>query len=155
MLTEWSIAPATPWKAGTPYPPVPELPAETDLLKAGWRKFDRESEAAQTSWWQECWIQRGGVMPLGQVVVPTHPGMASTTTGAFALTIVNAASEKKATLQLGGSPGFAVWVNGNLVWQGKELRGYHPDADRVEVPFHAGANQILIFSNWIVYVAVD
>lgn len=146
LLTEWMISPPVAWKTGQPYP---ALPGE------GGRKFDRVAEIEGTSWWQKCWLERGGVMPMGQLVVKDRPGAAATEQAAFAVTTVESAEEKPATLRLGGSPGFAVWVNGELVWEGKALRGYHPDADRVKVMLRKGQNQIAVLSNWIVYVGLE
>ncbi|MCG3147052.1 MAG: hypothetical protein PCFJNLEI_00488 [Verrucomicrobiae bacterium] len=154
MLTEWYIAPPVPWKVGSPYPPLPAIPADFDPLQAGWRKYDRETEAATTSWWQESWVLRGGIMPMGQNIAPGRPGAASTTTASFSLATVTAAAEKNVTLHLGGATGFAVWLNGELVYECKGLRGYHPDADRVQVTLRPGKNRILVLANWLFYVAL-
>ena len=154
-LADWYLGPLVPWKIGTPYPALPDLPEKFDPLAAGWRKFDREAEAAATSWWQESWVQRGGIMPLGQAVATNSPGAASRSAGAFALATVRAEKESKTILHLGGSPGFAVWVNGTMVWQCPTLRGYHPDADRVTVTLRQGENRILVFSNWLFYVSLE
>ena len=154
-LTDWYLGPAVPWKTGTPPPPVPDLPEKFDPLQAGWRKFNRDLEAAQTSWWQESWVQRGGIMPMGQAIAPGSPGAPGDKAGAFAVTIVKSEKESQAILHLGGSPGSAVWVNGALVWRCAALRGYHPDADRVTVTLHKGENRILVFSNWLFYVTLE
>jgi len=147
MLTDWRIGPAMPWKEGQPYPSVPE---NFD----GWRKFDREAEVTKTSWWQRSWLERGGVMPLGQEMVAGKPGTAGKDAGAFALAIVKSDKDTETVLHLGGSPGYAVWWNGELVWQCKTLRGYHPDADRVVVQLHKGENRILVFTNWLFYISL-
>jgi len=154
MLTDWYISPAVPWKAGTPYPPLPEIPDGFEPVKAGWRKFDRDTEAATTSWWQESWVQRGGIMPMGQTIAPGRPGAASGASASFSLATVKADAEKKVTLHLGGATGYAVWFNGDLVYECKTLRGYHPDADRVDVTLRKGENRILVLSNWLFYVAL-
>ena len=145
-VTDWVVSPAVPQKDSN------ELPALPENIGKDWRKFDRPTEIAQTSWWQRSWLERGGVMPLGQEVVAGKPGSAGKGVGAFALATVHSDKETEAVLHLGGSPGYAVWWNGELVWQCKALHGYHPDADRVVVKLRKGANQILVFSNWLFYV---
>ncbi len=147
-LTDWQISPATPWKDSSQLPALPAA-AGTD-----WRKFDREAEIAKTSWWQRSWLERGGVMPMGQEVVAGKPGTAGKDAGAFAVAIVKSDKDTEAVLHLGGSPGYAVWWNGELIWQCKTLRGYHPDADRITVKLHKGENRILVFSNWLFYVSL-
>ena len=123
--------------------------------RAGQREAaDRAVEIAQTSWWQRSWLERGGVMPLGQEAVAGKPGSPGKGVGAFALATVHSDKETETILHLGGSTGYAVWWNGELVWQCKALHGYHPDADRVVVKLRKGENQILVFSNWLFYVAI-
>jgi lysophospholipase L1-like esterase len=152
MLTDWYVGPTNEWKSGTPYPPLPELPAKFDPAAAtGWQKFDRESNMAKTSWWQESWVARGGIMPLGQELVKDHPGAGGNNIGAYSLAVVPSDKDTQTTLHLGGSTGYAVWVNGELVWECKALHGYHPDADRVTIKLHKGENHILVFSNWLFY----
>lgn len=153
-LTEWYIGPAVPWKLGQPHPPLPELRAGFDPVSAKWRKFDRTAEIARTSWWQVSWLERGGIMPMGQDAVAGSPGAASRESGAFSLAIVPCDRETRTTLHVGGAMGYAVWLNGELVWDGKTNHGYHPDADRFPVTLRAGENQILVFSNWLFYVAL-
>ena len=148
-LTDWRISPPMPWKEGQPYPPLPELSAMTD-----WRKFDRAAEMQQTSWWQVCWLARGGIMPLGQQVVPASPGAADRKNGAFALATVKVDKDTLTTIHLGGSPPYAVWLNGELLWDGKSLHGYHPDADRLPITLKKGENHILVFTNWLFYVSI-
>ncbi|MEI7435217.1 MAG: GDSL-type esterase/lipase family protein [bacterium] len=153
-LTEWFIAPAVAWKSGEPHPPLPEIKTGFNPLAAGWRKFDRAAEIEKTSWWQKSWLERGGIMPMGQEVVKDKPGCAARDAGAFALAIVNSGSEVRATMHVGGSMGYAVWVNGELVWDGKYNHGYHPDADRFQVTLRRGANTVLVFSNWLFYISL-
>ncbi len=152
-LVDWRISPPIPWKDGTPYPPLPEIPA--DPLQHGWQSFDRKAEVAATSWWQACWLERGGVMPLGQHVNPDSPGAPDRAHGAFALAVIHAKKERQAVLHLGGSPPYAVWLNGTLVWDGKTLHGYHPDAERITVTLHKGENRLLLFTNWVFYVSLE
>ena len=147
-VTDWLISPAIPQKDGNELPTLPENAGK------GWRKFDRPTEIAQTSWWQRSWLERGGVMPLGQEAVAGKPGSAGKGVGAFALATVHSDRDAETFLQLGGSPGYVVWWNGELVWQCKTLHGYHPDADRVVVKLRKGENQILVFSNWLFYVGL-
>ena len=172
-ITDWYIGPVLAWSNAAPvvlknmpedydpiaagkgaYPPLPDLPAGFDPLKAGWRKFDRAAEIAQTSWWQKSWLERGGVMPMGQLVVPDKPGAPSRNSGAYSLAIVNSDKETQTTLHVGGSPPYAVWLNGKMVWNGNFLHGYHPSADRVTVTLRKGENQILVFTNWLFYISL-
>ena len=165
-VTDWLISPPVPWKSAAPvvlanmpedYDPVaagkgayPPLPTNFE----GWRKYDREAEIAKTSWWQKCWLERGGVMPLGQELSKDKPGTPSHGAGAFALATVNSDTERKTTLHVGGSLPYAVWLNGQLVWNGNFLHGYHPSADRITVTLRKGENQILVFSNWLFYISL-
>ena len=93
-------------------------------------------------------------MPMGQEVVAGKPGTAGKDAGAFALAIVKSDKDTEGILHLGGSPGYAVWWNGELIWQCKTLRGYHPDAERITVKLRKGENRILVFSNWLFYVSL-
>ena len=136
------------------YPAPPEIPSGFQPLRAGWRKFDRTAEIAKTSWWQKCWLERGGVMPMGQDVVKEKPGSPSYNTGAFSLAIVRSDRETQMTMHVGGSPPYAVWVNGKMVWNGQFLRGYHPSADRITVTLRKGENHILVFTNWLFYMSL-
>ena len=136
------------------YPPVPEIPPGFNPLKAGWRRFDAAAEIAKTSWWQKCWLERGGVMPMGQAILKDKPGVPSRDAGAFALAIVRSDREMQSTLHVGGSPPYAVWVNGKMVWNGQFLHGYHPSADRIKIALHKGENQILVFTNWLFYISL-
>ena len=173
-VTEWFISAPIPWKAAQPkkqwtimpedfdpvaaskgeYPPLPEIPLEFDPIAAGWRKFDREAEIKKTSWWQVSWLARGGVMPLGQEISKTKPGVPSRDAGAFGLAIIKKDMETKTTMHVGGSFPYCVWLNGQLVWNGSFLHGYHPDADRITVTLRKGENHILVFTNWLFYVSL-
>ncbi|HEY3415524.1 MAG TPA: SGNH/GDSL hydrolase family protein [Armatimonadota bacterium] len=139
-LTDWFISPPVAWKMGTPTP-QPDLSDTFDPIAAGWEKFDRPAEIKQTSWWQESWLQRGGIMPAGN---PTRLPDA----GAFACTTVQSHGET-VTLHVGGSTPLLVWLNGKLVCDGKNIRGYHPDADRLPVTLRKGTNRIIVFSTWL------
>lgn len=165
-VTDWRIGPAIPWKNTAPvflknmpedYDPIaagkgayPPLPTSFE----GWRKFDREAEIAKTSWWQKSWLERGGVMPMGQELTKDKPGTPSHDAGAFGLAIVNSDTERKTTMHVGGSLPYAVWLNGAMVWNGNFLHGYHPSADRITVTLRKGENQILVFSNWLFYISL-
>ncbi len=172
-ITDWYIAPAVAWSNSAPvvlknmpedydpiaagkgaYPTPPEIPDGFDPIKAGWRKFDREAEIAKTSWWQKCWLERGGVMPMGQEVTPGKPGTPAQKEGAYSLAIVNSDSEKTTTLHVGGSPPYAVWLNGKMVHNGHFLHGYHPSEDRITVTLKKGENHILVFTNWLFYISL-
>ncbi|MBI2191482.1 MAG: hypothetical protein HYU36_05810 [Planctomycetes bacterium] len=174
-LTEWFISSPIPWKPVPPakpwtgrppdfnpvacgqgeYPPLPQIPDGFDPLAAGWRKFEREAEIKKTSWWQVSWLERGGVMPMGQQVVKDNPGAPSADAGAFALAIVKTDRETQTTLHVGGSIPYVVWLNGKLVWNGSFLHGYHPDADRLPVTLRKGENHILVFTNWLFHVSLS
>jgi len=173
VITDWYIAPPVPWKPGIPvvlrnmpedydpiaagrgaYPSLPDIPDGFAPLAAGWRKFDRNDEIAKTSWWQKCWLERGGVMPMGQAVNPERPGAQSRDFGAYALAIVHAEHDTNTTLHVGGSLPYAVWLNGRMVWNGNFLHGYHPDADRFPITLKKGENHILVFTNWLFYVSL-
>ena len=165
-ITDWTISPPVPWKAAAPvvlknmpedYDPIaagkgayPALPENFD----GWRKFDRAAEIANTSWWQKSWLERGGVMPMGQDVSKERAGCASRDAGAFALAIVKSDKETTTTMHVGGSMPYAVWLNGQLVWNGNFLHGYHPSADRITITLNKGENRILVFTNWLFYISL-
>ncbi|MCG3149281.1 MAG: hypothetical protein PCFJNLEI_02741 [Verrucomicrobiae bacterium] len=165
-IIDWVIGPAIPWTNSAPvhlknmpedYDPIaagkgayPPLPTNTD----GWRQYDRKAEIAKTSWWQKCWLERGGVMPMGQDVVPGKPGSPSRDAGAFALAIIISDAEKQTTLHVGGSPPYAVWLNGQMVWNGHVLHGYHPSQDRLTVTLKKGKNRIFVFSNWLFHISL-
>ena len=165
-ITDWYIGPAISWSNTAPvvlknmpedYDPVaagkgayPPLPEKTD----GWRKFDRAAEIAKTSWWQKCWLERGGVMPMGQEVAKEKPGAPSRDAGAYSLAIINSPDEKQTTMHVGGSPPYAVWLNGKMIWNGHFLHGYHPSEDRITVTLHKGENRILVFTNWLFYISL-
>ena len=136
----------------SPEPPV--ITEGFDPIANGWKKYDRESEIRDTSWWQKSWIERGGVMPLGQFVVPEKPGSQARGAGAWGLAIVKSDTEKQITLHCGGSLPYAVWFNGKPVWKGNFLHGYHPSADRVTVTMRKGDNHILVFTNWLFYISL-
>jgi hypothetical protein len=173
-LTEWFVSAPVSWKPAPAasqwrtrpadfdpvacrpgeYPPLPDIPDGFDPVAAGWRKFDREAEIKRTSWWQVSWLERGGVMPMGQEVAKDSPGAPSADAGAFALAIVKADKETPTTMRVGGSFPYAVWLNGKLVWNGRFLHGYHPDADRFPVTLRKGENHVLVFTNWLFYVSL-
>jgi hypothetical protein len=172
-VADWYIGPSISWSNTAPvvlknmpedydpiaagkgkYPNPPEIPDGFDPLKAGWRKFDREAEIAQTSWWQKSWLERGGVMPMGQLITKDKPGTPSRDAGAFSLAIIRSDTEKQTTLHVGGSPPYAVWLNGKMVWNGATLHGYHPSEDRIKVTLRKGENHILVFTNWLFYISV-
>jgi len=137
-LTAWSVSPPVPWREGDPYPPPPA---------AGWIPYDGSPAVRETSWWQACWLDRGGVMPLGRPE-------AGNGVGAYAETVLSTDSARDAVLSIGGSPPLAVWVNGALVWDNRLPHGYHPDADRVCVMLRAGENRLRVFSTWLFHVAI-
>jgi hypothetical protein len=91
---------------------------------------------------------------MGQEVIKDRPGAASRDAGAFAFAIVNADEETQTTMHVGGSFPYAVWLNGELVWNGSFLHGYHPSADRFIVTLRKGENRILAFTNWLFYISL-
>ena len=172
-ITNWYIGPAIAWSNAAPvvlknmpedydpiasgkgaYPPPPEIPTGFDPQQAGWRKFDRDAEIAATSWWQKSWLERGGVMPLGQAVLKERPGAPSRDAGAYSLAIVHSDTETQTTMHVGGSPPYAVWLNGKMVWNGNFLHGYNPSSDRITVALRKGENHILVFTNWLFYISL-
>ncbi|NDC63647.1 MAG: hypothetical protein EBZ59_06595 [Planctomycetia bacterium] len=172
-LTDWFVSPPVEWKPGKPvvlanmpedydpvaagmgdFPEPPTIPVGFDPLANGWRRFDREAEIAKTSWWQRSWLERGGVMPMGQDVSPEKPGVQAKGQGAWSLAIVRADEEKTVTMHVGGSLPYAVWLNGRPVWKGSFLHGYHPSADRITVRLRKGENHVLTFTNWLFYVSI-
>lgn len=172
-ITDWYIAPAVGWSNTAPvvlknmpedydpiaagkgkYPALPEIPDGFDPIKAGWRKFDRAAEIPKTSWWQKCWLERGGVMPMGQDVVKDKPGAPSRDQGAYSLAIIQSDKETETILHAGGSPPYAVWLNGQMIWNGAMLHGYHPSEDRIKVKLKKGENHILVFTNWLFYISL-
>lgn len=172
-VTEWHVSPPVAWKPGEPvvlanmpedydplaagmgdFPAPPDIPAGFDPLANGWRRFDREAEIAATSWWQRSWLERGGVMPMGQHVSKEKPGAQARGQGAWSLATVTSDEEKTVTMHVGGSLPYAVWLNGRPVWKGTFLHGYHPSADRITVRLRKGENHILTFTNWLFYVSI-
>lgn len=137
MLTDWRVSPPVPWQTGEPYPACPDA----------WTSYDG-APAVRESWWQVCWLDRGGVMPLGTAT-------AGQGVGAFAETVIHSDDEHTALLRLGGSPPLAAWLNGALIWDNRALHGYHPDADRVRVSLRAGENRLRLFTTWVCYAAID
>jgi hypothetical protein len=58
-------------------------------------------------------------------------------------------------LRVGGSPNpQIVWLNGQKVWQAPREHGYHPDADTVPVRMEKGRNEIVVISNFMIFVGV-
>ena len=172
-ITDWYIAPPIPWKPAAPvilqnmpedydpiaagrgaYPPLPEIPPAFAPLAAGWRKFDYSAEIAETSWWQKSWLERGGVMPMGQHANPDRPGAPSREAGAYSLAIIHADADTNTIMHVGGSLPYAVWLNGKLVWNGNFLHGYNPDSDHFPITLQKGENHILVFTNWLFYVSL-
>lgn len=172
-LTDWYVSPPVEWKPDKPvvlanmpedydplaagmgdFPAPPNIPAGFDPLANGWRRFDREAEIAKTSWWQRSWLERGGVMPMGQDVSKEKPGAQARGQGAWSLAIVTSDEDKTVTMHVGGSLPYAVWLNGQPVWKGNFLHGYHPSADRIAVRLRKGENHVLTFTNWLVYVSI-
>lgn len=45
-------------------------------------------------------------------------------------------------------------LNGELVCDGKEVRGCHPDADRMPVTLRRGKNRIMVFSDWLFHISL-
>lgn len=165
-VTDWRISPPVPWKSAAPVV-LKNMPGDYDPIAAGkgaypplpksfegWHTYDRAAEIAKTSWWQKSWLERGGVMPMGQELSKEKPGTPSHDAGAFGLAVIQSDTERKTTLHVGGSLPYAVWLNGEMVWNGNFLHGYHPSADRIAVTLRKGENQILVFSNWLFYVSL-
>ncbi|OPZ83248.1 MAG: hypothetical protein BWY76_02365 [bacterium ADurb.Bin429] len=87
-------------------------------------------------------------MPLGRPE-------AGNDVGAFARTVLVEENEHEVVLHVGGSPPLAVWLNEELVWDGRTPHGYHPDADRFSVTLRAGENRLTVFSTWLFHVSID
>ena len=94
-------------------------------------------------------------MPMGQEVLKERRGAKSSDAGAFALAIIMSDRDTQMRLHMGGSPPFAVWLNGDFVWDGQFLRGYHPSSDRILITLHKGENHILVFSNWVFFISLS
>ncbi len=136
-LTDWRVSPPVAWQAGEPYPACPDT----------WAPYDG-SPAVRASWWQVCWLDRGGVMPLGMAT-------AGQGVGAYAETIIRGDVERSVLLRVGGSPPLAAWLNDAMVWDNRASHGYHPDADRLPVTLRTGENRLRLFTTWVCYAAID
>ncbi len=62
----------------------------------------------------------------------------------YALTFLQAPAEGRATLALGASGAFRLWVNGQLAASGDNYNYPRPDQARVSVRLHKGVNRVLL-----------
>ena len=113
---------------------------------AGWRPYDAKSLAAGQPWWNSPFPARGAWMPFAD---------ADPKRVAYGRTRYTAAAAGAHELRVGGSPApQIVWVNNRKVWPGAR-HGYHPDADRLVVDLKAGTNEIIVVSNFMLFLGIS
>ena len=133
----------TQWETSSPVPLDRQYsPAEA----VDWQPYDAKALMAQQPWWNSPFPARGGWMPF----LDRNPKQA-----AYGRTYYNARSAGKYELQVGGSPSpQVVWLNGKQVWRSRRPHGYHPNADRITVEMQQGKNEIIVISNFMIFVGI-
>jgi lysophospholipase L1-like esterase len=133
----------TQWETSAPVPLDREYaPAEA----TGWRPYDAAALAAQQPWWNAPFPQRGAWMPFLDRDAKQV---------AYGRTFYDAPAAGKVELQVGGSPApQIVWLNGTEVWRSPRPHGYHPNADRLVVEVKEGRNEIIVVSNFMIFVGI-
>jgi putative heme-binding domain-containing protein len=63
---------------------------------------------------------------------------------AFAYTEIESAEPRQTQLMVGSDDTLRVWVNGKMVYDFQDARGYSPDAARLSVDLAAGVNRVLV-----------
>ena len=135
LLTQWETS-----------SPVPLARQYSPTEARDWKPYDAKSLTARQPWWNAPFPARGGWMPF----LDRDPKQA-----AYGRTYCDAKSAGKYELQVGGSPSpQIVWLNGEQVWKSSRPHGYHPNADRVVVHMKKGRNEIVVVSNFMIFLGV-
>ena len=110
----------------------------------GWRKFDRKALMSAQTWWNVPFAERGAWMPFPE---------ANEKQVAYGRAFFDAPRAAEYEMRIGGSPApQIVWINGRKVWEARAPHGYHPDADRTAVGLPAGRSEIIVVSNYMVFL---
>lgn len=111
-----------------------------------WQPYDAKALMAKQPWWNSPFPARGGWMPF-----PDH----NSKQAAYGRSYYDAEQAGNYELQIGGSPSpQIVWLNGKQVWKSKRPHGYHPNADRIQVEMKKGRNEIIVISNFMIFVGI-
>lgn len=136
LLTRWETSDPVP--KGTPPDPA---------AAKGWKPYDAAALAARQPWWNSPFPLRGGWMPFDDANPKEY---------AYGRTAFEAPAAGDYELQIGGSPNpQIVWVNGVNVWEGRRNNGFHPNADRTMVRMNAGRNEIVVASNFMLFLGIE
>jgi hypothetical protein len=138
-LLAWDMSEPVPWNTGDP---IPELHDARN-----WRPYDRQAAVKALPWWDAAFAMRGAWMPFA-CAKPEQPSVR------FGRTIFEVKDDGEKELQIGGSPPLMVWLNGREVWRALKAHGYHPNADRLPVRVVKGKNEIIVISNYMVFMVV-
>lgn len=126
--------------------PAPRNGQYDPASAAGWKPYDAAALAARQPWWNSPFPQRGAWMPFDDA----NPNQV-----AYGRTWFDAPRAGDYELQVGGSPApQIVWINGARVWDGRRNNGYHPNVDRLPVTLKKGRNEIVVASNFMLFVGV-
>jgi lysophospholipase L1-like esterase len=149
-VTPWPGA-LTDWEVSAPVVLTAENKASFHKLENAkdWQPFAAGDVLESLEWYDQPFIQRGGIMPLAGTV-----GAAGQSRVGFARTTIESPEERTAELQIGGAPPLNVYSNGELVWQQTAAHGYHPNADRVQVPLKKGKNEFVICTGYMAYLGL-
>ena len=133
----------TQWESSAPVP----LDNQYSPTKArDWKPYDAMALMTKQPWWNSPFPARGGWMPFLD---------RNSKQAAYGRTYYDTKKAGKYELQVGGSPSpQIVWLNGQQVWKSKRPHGYHPNADRVTVVMKRGRNEIIVISNFMIFVGV-
>jgi lysophospholipase L1-like esterase len=126
--------------------PVPADGKYDPSRATGWKPYDAKALMAKQTWSNSPFPARGAWMPFAD---PNNKQVA------YGRTCYVAKAAGKHELQVGGS--YApqmVWLNGKKVWESRRPHGFHPNADRLIVDMHAGENEIIAVSNFIIFIRV-
>ncbi len=134
LLTEWQTS--APVEKGGEYSPA---------KAANWTPYDPASLMKKQEWYNSPFPARGAWMPFKD---------SNTGEAAYGRTFYDATAAGPVELRIGGSTNpQMVWLNGELVWKGG-ARGYHPDAARTTVKMKKGRNEIVVVSNFMVFIGI-
>lgn len=141
--TSPSAGTLTEWEESEGFDPK-KNPAPTEVKE--WKKYTPEEWIASREWWYKPLVNRGAWLALqgdakGQ--------------GAFGRAIYNAPADGIYELQLGGGKPLQAWVNGKKVYDLPINNGFHPNAVRIPVKLHKGANELVFFAVFCVYAGVE
>ncbi len=133
----------TEWETSSPSP----RDGQYSLAEAtGWKPYDAKTLMARQPWWNSPFPARGGWMPFDD-----H----NSKQVAYGCTHYDAGKAGRYEMQVGGSPSpQLVWLNGEQVWKSSRPHGYHPNADRFQVHMKKGRNEIVVVSNFMIFVGL-